>query len=386
MTMQKNAKGINILINNFVPLNNGDVALVYALYRQLIIGGYKVEIASYDYKFAKELYPKIPLVEELGQSKIFMKLPFIKPLVQPFLFIFSKPYRNADIIIGAAGGYINSNYSIKNSLSIYKIAKYFGKKCAIYSQSVGPLNDKDSKFFKKLMKHSIDYVFVRDTYSLKVLNELNISKDKFRLTKDAAFLLEHNAIPKTNSKKVAISVREWNYDGRSIEVFEKMIQEFIKICVDRDYTIEFLSTCQGLKKYKDDAKLAQEIFNNLDANYQQKVTVLSDYYLFDDFYKKLEDYEFVIGTRLHMCITSLTKNIPAFNISYVVKGKECYNYLNLSKYSIDYNENLEKALTSLNNFIDESDAIRKDLENRIPKINKELKADFDFFMNRITLN
>ena len=386
MTKPKKAKGINILINNVVPLNNGDVALFYALYKQLITAGYKVEIATYYYKFAKELYPDIPFVKELGQSKIFMKLPFIKPLILPFLFVFSKPYRKADVIIGTAGGYINSNYSIKNSLSIYKVAKYFGKKCAIYSQSVGPLNKKDSAFFKKLMKHSIDYIFVRDCYSLKVLNDLNISKDKFKLTKDAAFLVEHSAIPKTDSKKVAISVREWNYDGRSIEVFKKMIQEFVIICVERGYTIEFLSTCQGLKMYKDDAKIAQEIYDNLNEKYQKKVTVLHDYYLFEDFYKKLEDYEFVIGTRLHMCITSLTKNIPAFNISYEVKGKECYKYLDLSKYSIDYNENLEKAVTLLNNFIDESDAIRKDLENRIPKINVELKDDFDFFMHKITGN
>ena len=79
---------INILINNVVPLNNGDVALFYALYSKLIAAGFQVKIATYYYKLAKELYPNIPFVEEIGQHKIFMKLPFLKPLLLSLLFFF----------------------------------------------------------------------------------------------------------------------------------------------------------------------------------------------------------------------------------------------------------------------------------------------------------
>lgn len=367
-----------------MPLNNGDVALFYSLYTQIIKAGFQVQIATYYYKMAKELYPQIPFVKELGQHKIFMKLPFLKPIILPVLFIFSKAYRKADVIIGTPGGYINSNYTIKNSLSIYKIAKFFGKKTAIYSQSIGPLNAKDAIFFKKLMKHSIDLLYVRDNYSFKILNDLNIAKNKFKLTKDAAFLLEHQNIEKATSKKVAISVREWNYDARNKTSFKNIIIEFVKTCINKGCTIDFLSTCQGLKIYKDDSKLAQEIYDCLEPAYQNKVSVLNDYFLFNDFYKKLEEYEFVVGTRLHMCITSLTKNIPAFNISYEVKGKECFEYLGLSDYSIDYNEDPEKARIAFNNFIDNSDKIRNDLKLIVPKIHKEAIADFKFFINKIT--
>ena len=110
----------------------------------------------------------------------------------------------------------------------------------------------------------------------------------------------------------------------------------------------------------------------------------NDYFLFNDFYKKLEEYEFVVGTRLHMCITSVTKNIPAFNISYEVKGKECYEYLGLSDYSIDYNEDSEKALIRFNNFIYSSDKIREHLKKIIPKIHIEALDDFNFFIHKIT--
>ena len=383
MVKHKKTDKIQILINNVVPLNNGDVALFYSLYTKLIAAGFQVKIATYYYNLAKELYPDIPFVEEIGQHKIFIKIPFLKPLVLPLLFLLSKSYRNADVIIGSPGGYINSNYNIKNSLSVYKIAKFFGKKSLIYSQSVGPLNKKDALFFKKLMATSISYIFVRDQFSFDILNDLNISKEKFKLTKDAAFLLDFKESKPNELKKVAISVREWNYDGRNKTVYIKMINAFIKECVNRGYAVEFLSTCQGLKNYKDDSKLAQEIYNNLETLLQKKVTVLSGYYVFDDFYKKLEEYEFVIGTRLHMCITSLTKNIPAFNISYEVKGKECYNYLGLSEYSIDYNGDTKKALQLFTIFIDKSDEIKEHLKIIMPKINEESNTDFNFFVDKV---
>lgn len=383
MGKHKKTDKIQLLINNVVPLNNGDVALFYSLYTKLIAAGFQVKIATYYYKLAQGLYPDIPFVEEIGQHKIFMKLPFIKPFVLPLLFFFSRHYRAADVIIGTPGGYINSNYNIKNSLCVYKIAKFFGKKSLIYSQSVGPLNKKDAVFFKKIMNNSVSYIFVRDQFSFDVLTDLNIPKDKFKLTKDAAFLLDFKENKPKKLKKIAISVREWDFDGRNKTAYIKMINAFIKECIYNGFIIEFLSTCQGLKNYKDDAKLAQEIFNNLEASLQKKVTVLKDYYVFDDFYKKLEEYEFVIGTRLHMCITSLTKNIPAFNISYEVKGKECYNYLGLSEYSIDYNEDTEKALQLFINFMNKSDEIREHLKSIIPKINEECNADFNFFAKKI---
>ena len=383
MVKHKKTDKIQLIINNVVPLNNGDVALFYSLYTKLMDVGFEVKIATYYYKLAKELYPNIPFVEEIGQHKIFIKLPFLKPFVLPILFLFSKHYRAADVIIGTPGGYINSNYNIKNSLSIYKIARFFGKKSLIYSQSVGPLNKKDARFFKKLMDRSISFIFVRDQFSFDVLTDLDISKDKFKLTKDAAFLLDFKENKSSKLKKIAISVREWNFDRRNKTAYIKMMHAFIKECINSGFTIDFLSTCQGLKNYKDDSILAQEIYKDLDVASKKKVNVLSNYYVFDDFYKKLEEYEFVIGTRLHMCITSLTKNIPAFNISYEVKGKECYNYLGLSNYSIDYNEDPEKALTLFTNFINKTDEIREHLKIIMPKINEESKADFNYFVQKI---
>jgi len=382
---EKNQK-IKVLINNVVPLNNGDVALFSSLYKQLIKAGFSVKIATYYYKLAKEKYPNFPFVKDLGQSKIFVKLPFLKQYVLPFLYLMSKSYRKADIIIGAPGGYVNSNYSIRNNILIYKIANFFGKKTAIYSQSVGPLNKKDSVFFKDLLENSIDYLYVRDSYSFDEMKRIDANKNKYKQTKDAAFLLGFKESIKNNQKKVAISVRQWDYDGRSMKVYKNMIAKLVAIVIDKGYTVEFLSTCQGLKKYKDDSIVAKEIYKGLDKKYQEKTTVLDTYFLFDELYKKIEEYEFVIGTRLHMCVLALTKNIPAFNISYEIKGKECYEYLDFSEYSIDFNEEIEKAKKSFINFIDTKEEIRKKLKITIPKLHNEAVEDFNFFIDKLKSN
>lgn len=369
-----------------MPLNNGDVALFLTLYKNLISKGFSVKIATYYYKQAIKLYPELPFVKELGDYKLFIKLPFLKPLLIPFLFIISKPFRKATIIIGAPGGYINSNYAIKNSLSTFKIAKFLGKKTFIYSQSVGPLNKKDGTYFKNLMNKYIDYIYVRDEYSMETMRKTGVSKSKYKLTNDAAFLIKPVTNNNQKSNKIAFSVRTWNYDNRSLKNYENMISKLIILAVDKGYKIDFLSTCQGLKNYKNDAVIAESIYQKLPKNYQDKVTVLTSYYSFDKFYGKLDEYDFVVGTRLHMCITALTKMIPAFNISYEVKGKECYNYLGLENNTIDYNEDIDNAIRLFRNFVDNKETIQKHIASIIPKINQKANADFDYFITKITEN
>lgn len=373
----------NVVINNVVPLNNGDVALFLSLYYALIEKGYTVKIAAYHIREAKQAYPNLPLFPELCQGFLFRKLPFLKKYILPFSFRFNKAYRNADLIIGAPGGYINSYYSIKSSLSIFKIAKRNNKKTAIYSQSVGPLNGQDSLLFTSIMKNAIDFILVRDQFSKDTMERLEINKSKYKLTKDAAFLLGFEATPIPNKKKIAFSVREWRDDNRDVTAFKSMIKEMVISAIDNGYSVDFLSTCQGIESYKNDAIIAAEIYNELPHSYQKKSNVLSDYYNFHAFYKKLEEYQMVVGTRLHMCITALTKGIPALNISYEIKGKECYNYLDLLDYSIDYNENLDSALNCLDNFVKNQEIIRAHLETVIPETNKIVQKDFNSFLQHL---
>ncbi len=372
-----------ILIINAIPLNNGDAALVFSLYNKLKAKGHSIDIATYHYKEVIKHYPQYPFVRELGQQKIFVKLPFLKFILLPFFFILSQAHRKATVIIGAPGGYINSNYNIKSSLQVLKIAKLYGKKTAIYSQSIGPLNNKDARYFSNLMQNYIDILLVRDKYSKDTIDKLQISKDNIILSKDAAFFIKPKKLLNNQSKKVAFSVREWQYDKRDRIHYINLVKALVdKIC-EYGYKVTFLSTCQGIDTYKNDALLAQEIVKSLKN--KSGVSIDRESYTIDTFINKLNEFEFVIGTRLHMCILAMTQNIPAFNISYEIKGIQTYKYLNMPEYSIDYNAPIEKSLGQLNLFIKNTPQINLYLQKEIPKIHQEINLDFERFYQEIFL-
>ncbi len=340
-----------ILINNAVPTNNGDAALIFALYEKLTKNkDYEVNIATNNFELVSNIYPNIPFVKDILDFTIVKKARFFKYMLVPLFFIFYKPYREANVIISAPGGYINSYYSLFPKLYIFVLSKIFGKKVYIYSQSIGPLSNKDKKLFKWAIKY-IDKIVVRDGKSFKYINANFFQPNRVVQSYDAAFMLEPFRQNSEKENIVAISVREWTRDNRDMEQYKSMIKELLKVCIDNDFKIEFISTCQGLKNYIDDSKIAQEIYNELNNDLKKFVIVDKSFYTLDELRNKLTKYQFTIGTRLHMCILSLLSNTPAFNISYEFKGKEVYNYLNLQGYSIDFNNDINDAKNKLNQFI-----------------------------------
>nr|WP_319401194.1 polysaccharide pyruvyl transferase family protein [uncultured Carboxylicivirga sp.] len=356
----KNSREIDdntVLIVNAVPLNNGDAALVFALYKKLTELNFNVKIATFQYDKVKKLYPAYQFVPDILDHKIlktrYTQSGIFKVMVLPILFVLSSSFIRSAYIIGAPGGYINSYYGFFGKIYLYMLAKLFQKKTIIYSQSIGPFNKKDKKIFK-FFSRFIDFILVRDEKSLRYCENL-LSNAQFKRciikSKDAAFLLNPLPIRKRSNKRIAISVREWKYDNRSSEDYSKLIRSIVMFFIGNGYAVDFLSTCQGINGYVDDSITANNIVAPLLKDYNDQINIIQDYNNLNEFVYKIKDYDFVIGTRLHMCILAMQNGIPAFNISYEFKGKECYSYLDLSDFSIDYNSNSEFAIDQLKKFI-----------------------------------
>lgn len=340
-----------VLIVNAVPTNNGDAALIMSIYNRLKKENYEVEIETYDYELVKTLYPDVKFVRSIFDNRIIRKLGRLNKIIIPLLLVLrKKDYLSADIIIGAPGGYINSYYGFFNKIyMMYILKKKFNKKIVMYSQSVGPLNEKDVKILSKYI-NAFDMFMVRDDISYRNIKDL-INESNLMQTNDAAFMLPIINRENNESKKVAISVRGWKHDSRNKNKYFKMISKMVEKCVNDGYEVEFISTCQGLENYIDDSNVAKEIYNILSDDIKEKVIINSSYLSLDELREYLTNFKFTIGTRLHMCILSIMSGIPALNISYEVKGKECYKYLGMSEYTIDYNEEIETALLSLDSMI-----------------------------------
>ena len=78
---------VKVLITHAVPVNNGDAALVIALYQSLLSKGYDVHIATYYFARAKKIYPHLPFIKELADYYFLRKLPFLKPIFMRLNFL-----------------------------------------------------------------------------------------------------------------------------------------------------------------------------------------------------------------------------------------------------------------------------------------------------------
>jgi polysaccharide pyruvyl transferase WcaK-like protein len=376
------AKKKNILLLNSFAVNNGDMALVVALYDQLKARGYSVRIATFYFNFLKSRYPELPLVRELLDYPI-KGGTFVRKIFLAINFLFNYRYRDHDVFIAAPGGYVNSFYGLKRCLLPLVLSKRIGKRTAIYSQSVGPLNERDKRLLADYSK-SIDVILVRDEYSLDYISKVECHS-KVSLTKDAAFLTPpRESTADSNNKLVAVSVRAWEFDDRNMDKYITMIEQLCILACDRGFDIEFISTCQGVKGYRDDSKVALMIQQRIVIDrpeLEKRIRVNAKYHTYHELSDRLNTrYVFVIGTRLHMCILSLLNGVPAFNISYEVKGRECYNYLQLEKYSIDFNEPTNLAVNKFSVFVDSYPKIRAGLMVQLREVHDACVESLNRFL------
>lgn len=374
-----------VIIMNAVPTNNGDAALVLGLRDKLIEQGYEVWISTTKYDIVKKMYPNV-LWEKADYDfspmyyRMFRIFPRLKKYVLKHRVKKKKTYRDADFVIGAPGGYINSYYGIEEKLYCMKLIKeLYGTKLLMYSQSVGPLNEED----KKILDDYIDMFelfMARDDISYE-----NVKQYKNCIkTNDAAFLLDKQSCNDDKRKEcVGVSVREWSFDDRSKEKYIRLMKALLEKCIDSGKNVEFISTCQGLENYVDDSKMAEDIVNRLDEKYKKKVVVDNQYHTLYQLRDKIKKYDFVIGTRLHMCILTMLAGIPAMNISYEVKGKECFRMLGFEKYSLDYNSNVKEGLEVLQDFMDSINDLTPKYKEKIEEMHQIAERYFEYMVKEV---
>ena len=84
-----------------------------------------------------------------------------------------------------------------------------------------------------------------------------------------------------------------------------------------------------------------------------------------------------------MCILSWLSDTPAFNISYEAKGLECYKYLGVPEYSIDYNNETQDALDRMEDFFRTVDERREEVIAEVQNIHQEVRLDLEKFLKEL---
>lgn len=376
----------NIVINSTAVRNNGDTALITTLAIALESRGHSVTFATSHDGHMRSIQGRHNVCPDvLGNRFPLFRFPLMRDLAAIIALLFNRRMRHADVLLGAPGGYINSYYGFRWKCTLYRWGRFFGKRTAIYSQSVGPLIRRDADFMPNL-SNDLDLLVTRDDLSRRSAIEAGFKEERLLSSVDAIFLRPPSRSSQSESSNVvAISVREWRYDGRNFDHYMKLIMRLSQILVDRGFFVEFISTCQGVEGYIDDSTVAQLIVDGLneDCRFRDKVTVVSHAFGIDDLVDRIASYRAIVGTRLHMCLLALLSGVPAFNISYERKGMECFEYLGMQKFSVDYNEDIELAARCLSLFLDEEGAVRNALPETLGRLHERACTDLDRFLARV---
>ena len=115
--------------------------------------------------------------------------------------------------------------------------------------------------------------------SLIHLNSIDYPAFNYTITTDLAFYLNkkygHLFKPRYSSSisSIAMNFRNWRNKKTSKEIIEKAIIIVKYLINNYDVSISFISTCQGIKDYKDDSIVSYSIYESLSNDEKEKVFV-----------------------------------------------------------------------------------------------------------------
>lgn len=256
--------------------NTGDEAICLAITQELKARGHEVTVLSNNPEQTAKLY---------GVKAVKRMHPIQTPLA----------IMQSDLLLSGGGGLLQdktSSRTLTYYLGIIQFAKFFGKRVAVFNQSIGPLSDSGRTRVAAALQNSTN--IVRDTGSLALLESLGL---KVQLGGDPALLLKKPAA-QTAQNQVLIAPREGQAAATDclVELAKRLVQHGKKVVV------------LGFQPGWDDDEL--KAFEGI-----QNVTTQST----DNPYTALEliaQSEVVVGVRLHAVILAAAARVPFYGISY----------------------------------------------------------------------
>jgi len=353
-----------VSIINSVPGNSGDLALLEALvyFLQENTSSVSINIFSSAPSIIEnaQLKPslnffdidKIYIQDSKGKFESIIKKIYLKfsseeaMLTNPFLFksskkLWWKAIQWSDYVVACPGGYLNEYYEIGARLRVLENIVKKGSKLLFIGHSVGP-------FFTSNITNRIQEVFKK---SEAVVFRESISFDRFKhvdmnskFCPDIAFLLykkykDQLQQHKAKNNKVVVNFRNWQYEKGGEDIIKKAAETLDYINKELDLDVDFLSTCQGLKDYTSDVKMAYIIKEKIRD--PKRFNIIDGYHSPKQLIDKYAQYRFYVGMRMHGAILSLIANTPAFLIGYEKKSEGLFNDLKLEDYHVSMEESAD---------------------------------------------
>jgi len=282
-----------------------------------------------------------------------------------------------DAIIQVGGSFFVDLYGVPQFE--HALCTFMAKK-PIYmiGHSVGPFQDEQFNQLANYVFGHCNALILRESVSLNLMKQSNITTDKVEKGVDTAWLVDHHQADFAASyavqhwldlaakeKTVAITLRELApFDKRlntTQQAYEQAFAGVVDRIIDAGYQVIALSTCTGIDSYnKDDRMVA--------LNLRQYVSDPSRYHVVMDELNDLEmgkilgACELTVGTRLHSAIISMNFGTPAIAINYEHKSAGIMQQLGMPEMAVDIRHLLDGSLA----------AMAADTLGQLPAINQRL--------------
>jgi colanic acid/amylovoran biosynthesis protein len=265
--------------------------------------------------------------------------------------------RSCDAVVYCGGGYLNDSYDMTFVGDLMRVTLGSGVPHMAYAHSVGPITRSHTASELRQLLNRFAVVTVRDEASLALLQQIGVQSQRVELLADAALAMrpvDRDGLPGADAAAmqtiqdfkrrhgaplVFISVRSWRFPGyadgpaRTRRLHEQLV-EFVRLLLAQtDWSICFVSTCQGRPEYVyDDSVVAQRIVDELGA--PQSRVMVSKYAFAPRTFPFLiaACADLVVSMRMHLTIYSLLAGVPFVAIAYEQKSVELCRTLGIGEY------------------------------------------------------
>lgn len=276
--------------------------------------------------------------------------------------------KEMDAFFVKGGGFIHSSgkitdwYTIYYSLFHVALAQSLGKPVYVMPNSFGPFKAKGVEGLVKKILGKCELVTVRESISKKQMDQIGVDT---MLTPDLGFYLNKNEesvkvldkirVKHPDKKLVAITARPYRFPNsenpkeRYSEYISSLV-EFSNWLYSNDYLPVFIDHTLAIKEHENDSSAIKEIIEQLDRNHYAYIANRD--YNCRDLKGIYSGMDFVVGTRFHSVIFSLSETIPSIALTYGGnKGQGIMKDLNLSEYALSMSDtnidDLKNMFTSL---------------------------------------
>jgi colanic acid/amylovoran biosynthesis protein len=265
--------------------------------------------------------------------------------------------RASDAVVYCGGGYLNDSYDMTFVSDLMRVTLDTGVPHMAYAHSVGPINKPETAAQLRQLLNRFAIVTVRDQASRTLLRQIGVESQRIELLADAALAMQradNGSVPASDaaamreiqdfkssraSPLVFISVRNWRFPGfadgarRTRRLHEQLVELVHMLLTQTDWSVCFVSTCQGRPEYAyDDSLVAQKVLDDVGVSTARSMVSRYGFAPRTFPYLIASCADVVISMRMHLTIYSLLAGVPFLAIAYEQKSVELCRTLGIEHY------------------------------------------------------